>query len=116
MAYIYIVRCAGGEYYTGITTDLARRMREHRARQGLGAKYTRAHPITALAAAWEIGSLREAARIEYRLKRLPRPKKEALVEDPTALGTEKYPLPDTPVPRSLPTADLAALFGNEGGK
>lgn len=116
MAYIYIVRCAGGAYYTGITTDLSRRMREHRARQGVGAKYTRAHPAIALAAAWEIEDLRAAARVEYRLKRLSHQQKQALARCSAALGTEEYPLPDGLSPRPLPPAALPAFFDGEGEK
>ena len=36
---VYILQCADGTLYTGITNDLARRMAEHEA--GQGAKYTK---------------------------------------------------------------------------
>lgn len=39
MWYVYILRCADNTLYTGVTTDIARRMREHN-RQQAGAKYT----------------------------------------------------------------------------
>jgi predicted GIY-YIG superfamily endonuclease len=37
--YVYVARCGDGTLYTGVTTDVARRLREHR--EGRGAKYTR---------------------------------------------------------------------------
>ena len=37
---LYILQCADGTYYTGITTDLARRIDEHNGCSGRGAKYT----------------------------------------------------------------------------
>ncbi|MCD7846265.1 MAG: GIY-YIG nuclease family protein [Oscillospiraceae bacterium] len=39
--WVYILRCADGSLYTGITTDVARRVGQHNA--GTGAKYTRSH-------------------------------------------------------------------------
>jgi len=40
--FLYILECRDGSLYTGITNDVARRMREHVA--GRGARYTRSHP------------------------------------------------------------------------
>ena len=43
--YVYIVRCTDGSLYTGITSDVSRRLREHNS--GRGSKYTRARlPVT----------------------------------------------------------------------
>lgn len=39
MYFVYILQCKDGSLYTGITTDLARRLEEHK--KGIGAKYTR---------------------------------------------------------------------------
>jgi len=39
--HVYILRCADGTLYTGITTDLARRLEEHNQGGALGARYTR---------------------------------------------------------------------------
>jgi len=39
MQYVYLVRCGDGSIYTGYTTDVERRLAEHR--EGRGAKYTR---------------------------------------------------------------------------
>ncbi|HXK36231.1 MAG TPA: GIY-YIG nuclease family protein [Candidatus Paceibacterota bacterium] len=37
--FLYILRCGDGTLYTGVTSDVRRRLREHRA--GIGARYTR---------------------------------------------------------------------------
>ena len=94
MAYIYMLHCTGGSLYTGITTDMARRLRGHAAGKGVGAKYTRAHPPLGLAALWEADDLQAAARIEYRLKRLSPQKKRLLVAKPELLGSADFPLPE----------------------
>ena len=79
MYYVYFLRCADGSLYAGITTDLRRRLREHRGEGGRGAKYTRAHPPLGYAAAWQAVDRAAACRLEYRLKKLSRPDKEALI-------------------------------------
>ena len=94
MAYVYMLHCTGGSLYTGITTDITRRLREHAAGRGVGAKYTRAHPPLGLAALWETDDLQAAARIEYRLKQLPPQKKRLLVTRPELLGSADFPLPE----------------------
>jgi len=38
---VYMLRCADGTLYTGITTDIARRVAEHNGKGGPGARYTR---------------------------------------------------------------------------
>ena len=52
MYFVYLVRCRGNTLYAGITTDLARRMRQHRGELPGGAQYTRSHPVIALESAW----------------------------------------------------------------
>ena len=49
--FVYMLRCADNSLYTGYTTDLKRRLREHRG--GIkGAKYTRLRRVEGIAAAW----------------------------------------------------------------
>jgi putative endonuclease len=77
MYYVYLVMCADATLYTGITTDLARRVAEHNT--GLGAKYTRGRlPVTLVYAAPCSGRA-QASREEMRIKRLPRTEKLMLV-------------------------------------
>jgi putative endonuclease len=45
--FVYLVRCADGSLYAGITTDINRRVAEHNSGGGLGARYTRGRgPVT----------------------------------------------------------------------
>lgn len=102
MAYIYILHCAGGSLYTGITTDIKRRLHEHISGGRAGAKYTRAHRPLGLAALWETEELATAARIEYAIKRWPAARKRLLVKTPGLLGSAQFPLPpNLPVPRAV---------------
>lgn len=77
MWYLYILRCGDGTLYTGITTDVERRLEEHR--QGRGAKYTRGRGPLELAYQEECGTHSEALKREYAVKRLPRDEKERLI-------------------------------------
>ena len=73
---VYLLRCGDGTLYTGVTTDLARRVRLHE--RGRGARYTRGRgPFAVLYT--EGGMTRGAAlRREVQLKRLKRAAKLAL--------------------------------------
>ena len=83
--FVYVVRCKDGTLYTGIATDVERRLAEHRGSGGRGAKYLRGRlPIT-LAVSLKAGSRAAALRVERRIKRLPRARKEALMIDPALL-------------------------------
>lgn len=53
MYYIYMLRCKDDSIYTGITTDLDRRMKEHFGAGEKSAKYTRSHVALKLEAAWQ---------------------------------------------------------------
>ena len=78
MYYTYLLRCADNSVYTGITTDLARRMREHFSSR-TRARYTGAHPPVRPELAFESADRAAASRLEYRIKRLPKPVKEAII-------------------------------------
>ncbi|KEA65735.1 putative endonuclease containing a URI domain [Marinobacterium lacunae] len=86
--YVYIVRCADGSFYTGVTTDLQRREREHNGEGGPGARYTRARRPVAMV--WsEVQSDRSSAlRREYAIKRLRRAQKLRLISNGRVLGAE----------------------------
>lgn len=77
MWYLYILRCGDGTLYTGITTDVARRLEAHR--QGRGAKYTRGRGPLELAYQEGCGTHSQALKREAAVKRLPRQEKEALI-------------------------------------
>lgn len=75
---VYIVRCADGSLYTGIATDVARRVEEHNASNLLAARYTRARRPVVLVYQEAAASRSAAGKREYELKRLSREEKEAL--------------------------------------
>ena len=81
MYYVYLLRCADHSLYTGITTDPARRLAEHRGRGGRGARYPRSRGACALAAVFTAEDRAQASRLEYRIKRLPKEKQEALIRE-----------------------------------
>ena len=71
--FVYILECSDLTYYTGVTKDLDRRLLEHN--QGRGASYTRGRtPVRLIGRTCEMDK-REAFRLEWRIKRLPRRKK-----------------------------------------
>lgn len=76
---VYLLRCADGTFYTGITTDTARRLREHNG-SGKGAKYTSARRPVALAYEESCASRSAAQRREYELRTFPRAEKERLAQ------------------------------------
>ena len=77
MWYLYILQCGDGSLYTGITTDVEKRLEAHRS--GKGAKYTRGRgPLNLLAAA-EFATKHDAMHAEYVFKQLSRNEKDALL-------------------------------------
>ena len=82
--YVYILHCGDGTLYTGITTDLLKRLNEHNGDDARGAHYTRFRRPVRLVYAEEVESRSAAARREYRIKKLPVRDKRKLI-DSTAL-------------------------------
>lgn len=76
--HLYILRCRDGSLYTGITTDVAKRLEAHRS--GKGAKYTRGRGPLELVYREECGTHSDALKREFRIKALPREEKLALIE------------------------------------
>jgi len=76
---VYMLRCADGSLYTGATSDLPRRLRQHE--RGFAAAYTRSRrPV--LLVFGELAASRSAAlRREAALKRLTRAEKLLLIAD-----------------------------------
>ena len=75
-AYVYLVRCAGGQLYAGWTNDPAARLYAHKS--GNGARYTRAAGAKALAYLEPCADKNTALRREAALKKLTKAQKEAL--------------------------------------
>lgn len=77
MHYVYIVRCADGTLYTGYARNPAQRTRAHNL--GRGAKYTAGRRPVVLVYTKRCRSKSAALKHEYKLKRLTRAGKEALL-------------------------------------
>lgn len=75
--FVYILRCGDGSLYTGITTDLARRLDAHR--RGKGARYTRTRLPLELVYSESAPDRASASAREYALRKLKRAEKEALI-------------------------------------
>lgn len=78
-AYMYVIECCDGTYYTGYTTDVKKRIAVHNS--GKGAKYTRARLPVKLIYVEGFDSKEEAMSAEVLLKRKKRPQKERFLSD-----------------------------------
>lgn len=76
---LYLLRCADDTLYTGITTDLDRRLHEHN-HTAAGARYTRARRPVALERSWTFPDRSSASKAEYRLKKRSRSEKLKLLQ------------------------------------
>ena len=88
---VYIVECADGSFYTGIATDVQRRLLEHngvagkanatsnRAIRGKGARYTAARRPVSLILELQFETRSQAAKEEARIKRLNRDQKQQFI-------------------------------------
>jgi putative endonuclease len=81
---LYLLRCGDGSLYTGIATDVARRLAEHDG-GGRGAKYLRGRGPLSLVLEHAVGDRSRASRAERIIKRLPKDRKERLVIKPREL-------------------------------
>jgi UV DNA damage endonuclease len=75
--FVYLLRCADGSLYTGITTNVVRRCEEHNA--GTASHYTRSRRPVALVYQERQGSRSLALKREVAIKALPRAEKESLI-------------------------------------
>ena len=93
---VYLIRCRQGELYTGIATDVARRLKEHEAGHPKGAKFLRGRGPLRLVFQEPIGAQGVATRVERRIKALAKSEKEGLVSRDSAVAR----LVGIPKPRS----------------
>lgn len=75
--FCYMLECADGSYYTGWTTDPARRLRQHNL--GKGAAYTRMHAPVKLVYVEPQPDRSTAMRRERAIKRLSHERKKKLI-------------------------------------
>ena len=76
--YCYILECTDGTFYTGWTTDPARREKQHNA--GRGARYTRTRRPVKLVYVVELPSRTEAMKRERAIKMMTRERKQRLID------------------------------------
>lgn len=77
--YLYILECFDQTLYTGITTDLNRRIAEHN--NNLGAKYTKGRGPVKLIYSQKFKNRSEATKEESRIKKLTRLQKMAIIKN-----------------------------------
>lgn len=77
--YVYILQSGDGRYYTGYTTDLKRRLKDHQS--GTGAKFTRSFGAEKILYHESFEDKSSALKREAEIKRYPRCKKETLFSD-----------------------------------
>lgn len=77
--FVYILECNDGSLYTGITTDITKRLEEHNS-SDKGAKYTKARRPVKLLYDETSSDRSSASKREYEIKKLTRLKKLQLIE------------------------------------
>ena len=75
--WVYVLRCGDGSLYCGITSDLKRRVKQHR--EGTGARYTRGRGPLKIAHWWVLPTRPEALRAEHAFKKLSALQKKAAI-------------------------------------
>ena len=79
MYFVYLIECENGSLYTGITTDVARRFREHAS--GVGGRYTRSHRALRVAYTEKHPNRSAASKREAQIKSWRRAKKLGLLNE-----------------------------------
>ena len=79
--FVYVIRCADGALYTGVSTDVQRRLAEHSA--GKGAKYLRGKGPLEMVYSELIGSRSQALKVENGFRKLSKVNKERLIASKT---------------------------------
>lgn len=77
--YLYILECAGGRLYTGITVDVEARYKAHAC--GRGAKFTRSYPPNRILLVQTYADRSQASKAEHAVKKLSPQDKRKLISD-----------------------------------
>lgn len=83
--YVYMIKCGKGTLYTGITTDVDRRFSEHENGGAKAARYLKGRGPLKLMFEFNAGGRDRALKLEHKIKRLPRARKERLIEHPESM-------------------------------
>ena len=78
--YLYLIRCRDNTLYTGISTDVGRRLAQHRGAGNIGSKYLNGRGPLSLVFQENLGSKSLALKEERRVKRMSKTKKEELIK------------------------------------
>jgi putative endonuclease len=89
MYHLYILECADKTLYTGITTDLKRRIAEHGGNRLGGAKYTSARRPVKMVFSKKFKNRSAASKEEARIKKLKKSEKLDLIEKQTICQRKK---------------------------
>ena len=81
MYWVYILKCSDDTLYTGITTDIQRRLREHNGELPGGAKYTSARNPVSVVFQMEYPNRSSASIEESRIKKLTKSEKLFLIHE-----------------------------------
>ncbi len=109
---VYVLRCAGGSLYTGITNDLTRRLERHRA--GTASAFTRSRRPVRLVYQERQPTRSAALRREAALRSLSRPEKLALVRG-KRLGSRAAISRDWSSPSPSPRCARGSGCGSSSG-
>jgi len=111
--FLYLLRCADGSLYTGVTTHLERRLDEHNA--GRGSRYTAGRRPVWLIGAWRCASRSDAQRAEARLRRMSRAEKERVAMAGQSLAGAAFCGPTTErfCPRCGAALEITSLPDDE---
>ncbi|MDO8271643.1 MAG: GIY-YIG nuclease family protein [Gammaproteobacteria bacterium] len=77
--FVYLILCGDGSLYTGITTDVERRLLEHQQGMPRGARYLRGRGPLQVVYQMAAANRSQASILECRIKRLPRLEKQRLI-------------------------------------
>lgn len=83
--YVYMIRSDDNSLYTGITTDVERRLSEHRSQNKKSAKYFRSKKAVEMVWLHETANRSIASKLEYLIKKMKKREKEELVKNETNL-------------------------------
>jgi len=83
--YLYLLRCHDGSLYTGISTDVARRFAQHQGEGNAGSKYLKGRGPLTLVFKKKLGSNSLALKVERRVKKLSKARKEDLIRANTRI-------------------------------
>ena len=78
--YLYLIRCRDDTIYTGISTNVERRFAQHQSEGYAGSRYLKGRGPLTLVFKEKLGSRSLASKVEHRVKRMPKARKEKLIK------------------------------------